>query len=232
MAELTYERVYIRRQGRMTRAQSRALLTLLERYRVPMTDSTFDWAAEFGRRAPLLVEIGFGMGHALLDAAQRHPEWNCVGIEVYRPGIGALLNAVAAAQLTNVRIVEGDARQVLGKMIEPASLHRLMVFFPDPWPKSKHHKRRLVNEAFAALSASRLAVDGQLLVATDWDHYAEAMLQVLDAEAGMENLAGPGQFAQRAAERPITRFEARGVGLGHRVWDLVYRRRAAATETR
>jgi tRNA (guanine-N7-)-methyltransferase len=232
VAELTPGRVYIRRQGRMTRAQSRALVTLLERYRIPMTETPFDWAARFGRQAPLVIEIGFGMGHALLDAAQLHPEWDFVGIEVYRPGIGAFLNAIAAAELNNVRIIEGDAREVLRKMVEPGRLKRLMVFFPDPWPKSKHHKRRLVNDEFAALSASRLACDGHLLIATDWEHYAAAMLQVLDAEPGLENVAGPGQFARRADERPVTRFEARGVGLGHQVWDLAYRRRAAAIETR
>lgn len=210
----------------MTRAQARALATLLDRYRVPISATVVDWTAQFGRDAPLLLEIGFGMGHALIDAAQRHPEWNCVGVEVYRPGIGALLNGLAAAQLTNVRIVEGDAREVLTSMIEPDALHRLLVFFPDPWPKSKHHKRRLVNADFAALAASRLAPDGQLLAATDWEQYAHAMLAVLDAERALENLAGAGRFAARSEERPITRFEARGTALGHPVWDLAYRKRA------
>ena len=155
MAELSQSRVYIRRQGRMTRAQARALQTLLERYRVPVTAGDASWATRFGRDAPLAVEIGFGMGHALLATAQSHPDWNCVGIEVYRPGIGALLNHVDAARLENVRIIEGDARVALASLFDANSLHRVMVFFPDPWPKSKHHKRRLINAEFAALVASR-----------------------------------------------------------------------------
>jgi tRNA (guanine-N7-)-methyltransferase len=145
---------------------------------------------------------------------------------VYRPGIGAVLNAIDAAQLTNIRIIEGDAREVLTGMVGPAQLRRLIVFFPDPWPKSKHHKRRLVNAEFAALAASRLADDGQLLIATDWAHYAEAILAVLDAEPGLENVSGPGCYSERANERPMTRFEARGAGLGHAVWDVAYRRRS------
>jgi len=224
-------RVYIRRQGRTTRAQARALATLLDRYQLPVTDTLVDWTTAFGRAAPLLLEIGFGMGHALIDGAERHPDWNCVGVEVYRPGIGALLNAISAAQLTNIRLIEGDARHVLAKMVGAQQLHRLIVFFPDPWPKSKHHKRRLVNDEFAALAASRLADDGRLLIATDWAHYAAAMLAVLDAEPTLSNVCGPGRFAERAVERPTTRFEARGAGLGHAVWDLAYRRRSA-TETR
>jgi tRNA (guanine-N7-)-methyltransferase len=223
VAQLT--RVYIRRKGRMTRAQARALATLLDRYQLPISAAAADWITVFGRTAPLLIEIGFGMGHALIDAAQRHPEWNCVGVEVYRPGIGAVLNAIDAAQLTNVRIIEGDARDVLRGMVGTAELHRLIVFFPDPWPKAKHHKRRLVNADFAALAASRLTDDGRLLIATDWAHYAEAMLAVLDAEPGLENVSGPGNYSERANERPMTRFEARGAGLGHDVWDLAYRRR-------
>jgi tRNA (guanine-N7-)-methyltransferase len=221
---LNTDRVYIRRQGRMTRAQARALIELMPRYSVPLSESVGDWATVFERHAPLALEVGFGMGHALLDAAQRHPQWNWLGIEVYRPGIGALLNGVVAAGLTNVRIVEADARRVLAQMIESDSLRRLVVLFPDPWPKSKHHKRRLISVEFAALAASRLAVDGDLLLATDWADYAEQMLAVLDAEPGLRNCAGAGCYAPRSDERRQTRFEARGVSLGHRVWDLAYRR--------
>ncbi len=211
----------------MTRGQARALATLFDRYRIPLGDAVVDWSLPFERTAPLLIEIGFGMGHALLDAAQRHPDWNCVGIEVYRPGIGALLNAVESAGLNNVRVVEGDARTVLTRMVAPRSLHRLLVFFPDPWPKTKHHKRRLVNSDFAALAASRLTDDGQLLVATDWAQYADTMLMTLDTRPELQNIAGAGRFAPRAEERPITRFESRGVGLGHGVWDLAYCRALA-----
>ena len=209
----------------MTVAQARALRELLERYRIALSSEPIDWAAHFGRTAPLVLEIGFGMGHALFETAQRHPEWNCLGVEVYRPGIGALLNAVEAARLTNVRVIEGDARAVLANMMPEGTLHRLIVFFPDPWPKSKHHKRRLINAEFATLAAQRLAAGGELLIATDWEHYADAMQVVLDAEPGLENVAGLGQFAARNEERPTTRFEARGVRLGHQVWDLAYRKR-------
>jgi len=225
LAQLTQGRVYIRRQGRMTVAQARALRELLDRYQIPVSTEPADWDAHFGRRAPLVLEIGFGMGHALLETAQRHPDWNCLGVEVYRPGIGALLNSAEAAGLSNVRVIEGDAREVLANMITEGTLHRVMVFFPDPWPKSKHHKRRLINPEFAALVAQRLSANGELLAATDWEHYAEAMRDVLDAEPDLENLAGAGQFATRDEERPTTRFEARGVRLGHHVWDLAYRKR-------
>ncbi|MCX7065605.1 MAG: tRNA (guanosine(46)-N7)-methyltransferase TrmB [Proteobacteria bacterium] len=232
MAQLNQSRVYIRRQGRMTRAQSRGLATLLGQYQVSTSATSVCWETLFGRAAPLCMEVGFGMGHALLATAQQHPEWNCIGVEVYRPGIGALLNALDAAQLENVRIVEGDARAVLADSVEPASLHRVMVFFPDPWPKSKHHKRRLVNAEFAALVASRLAADGELLLASDWEHYAQGMQAVLDAEPDLENLAGTGHFVARNDERPTTRFEARGLRLGHQVWDLAYRRREDVTGNR
>ena len=232
MAQLTQGRVYIRRQGRMTRAQARALQRLLGRYQISSATGEAPWATHFGRDAPLVVEIGFGMGHALLATAQRHPDWNCVGIEVYRPGIGALLNAIDAARVENIRIVEGDAREALATLFGAGALHRVMVFFPDPWPKSKHHKRRLINAGFAALIASRLAPEGQLHLATDWEHYALAMRTVLDAQPSLENLAGPGKFAVRSDERPTTRFEARGVRLGHPVSDLLYRRGAAVTGTR
>ena len=227
LAQLTSQlkgRVYIRRQGRMTHAQARALKTLLERYHVAMSASPEDWPSRFGREAPLLLEVGFGMGHALLATAQLHPEWNCIGVEVYRPGIGALLNGIADAELENVRVIEGDARDVLANMFAEGTLRRVAVFFPDPWPKSKHHKRRLINAEFAVLVASRLVRGGDLQVATDWEHYAQSMRSVLDAERGLENIAGPGQFASRNDERPTTRFEARGVRLGHQVWDLAYRR--------
>ncbi len=209
----------------MTQAQARALGAPLERYRIPMSETVVPWSSIFAREAALCLEIGFGMGHALVATAQRHPEWNCVGVEVYRPGIGALVNAVADAELDNVRIIEGDARDVLTNMVAELLLHRVWIFFPDPWPKSKHHKRRLINAEFAALVASRLAPQGQLQVATDWQHYAEAMRAVLDEEPGLVNVVGAGLFAAPNDERVTTRFEARGVRLGHRVWELTYSRR-------
>jgi tRNA (guanine-N7-)-methyltransferase len=211
----------------MTRAQARALETLWPRYRVEVSPVPFDWAQAFGRTAPLFVEVGFGMGHALIATAQAHPDWNCVGIEVYRPGIGAVLNAIETHRLENVRIVEGDARGVFANMIVEGTVRRVDVYFPDPWPKSKHHKRRLINAEFVALVTARLQAGGELRVATDWQPYAEEIRTVLDAEAALENLADDGAFAPRAAEeRPTTRFEARGTRLGHSIWDFAYRRRA------
>ena len=209
----------------MTRAQARALETLWPRYRIDVAPVAIDWSHAFGRSAPLFVEIGFGMGHALLATARAHPDWNCIGIEVYRPGIGAVLNAVEAAGLANVRLIEGDARDVLANMLVENALHRIAIYFPDPWPKAKHHKRRLINAEFVALAASRLEEGAELHLATDWQNYAEEMRTVLDAEPTLENLAGVGAFAPRNAERPTTRFEARGERLGHHVWDFSYRRR-------
>ena len=183
MAQLIPSRVYIRRQGRMTRAQARAVgdaarsLSVSSAARIVM-DNPLRPRSTVGRRS------GFRNGSCVLATAQRYPDWNCVGIEVYRPGIGALLNAIDAAGLANVRIIEGDARHALANLFGTNSLHRVMVFFPDPWPKSKHHKRRLINAEFAALVANRLAPDGQLQLATDWEHYAMAMRAVLDAEPG------------------------------------------------
>lgn len=210
----------------MTRAQARALVELAPRYQLPLSETVCDWAAAFGRDAPLAMEVGFGMGHALCDAAARHPGWNWIGVEVYRPGIGALSIALQAAALDNVRVVEADARRVLAQMVAPDSLERVVVLFPDPWPKSKHHKRRLVNADFATLVASRLKPGAEIELATDWGDYAEQMLSVLDAEPELANVAGPGRFAPSSDERRPTRFETRGIRLGHRVWDLVYRARA------
>jgi tRNA (guanine-N7-)-methyltransferase len=224
LSDRSADRVYIRRQGRVTRAQARALVELAPRYQLPLSETVCDWAAAFGRDAPLAMEVGFGMGHALCEAAARHRDWNWIGVEVYRPGIGALMNALEAAELDNVRIIEADARRVLAQMVAPASLERVVALFPDPWPKAKHHKRRLVNADFAALVTSRLVHGGELKLATDWADYAEQMLALLDAEPGLVNGAGPGRFAPPGHERSPTRFEARGIRLGHRVWDLVYRR--------
>jgi len=224
VARLNQSRVYIRRQGRMTRAQARALATLWPRYRIELAIERIDWSLPFGRTAPLFVEIGFGMGHALLATARVHSDWNCVGIEVYRPGIGAVLNAIEAERLANVRIVEGDARAVFANMMTEGMLHRAAIYFPDPWPKSKHHKRRLINAEFVALIGSRLQSGAELHLATDWQDYAEEMRRVLDAEPALESLT-VGAYAPRDAERPTTRFEARGERLGHAVWDFAYRRR-------
>jgi tRNA (guanine-N7-)-methyltransferase len=217
-----HERFYIRRRGRMTRAQGRALETLYDSYCLPASGPRLDPADLFGRPAPVAVEVGFGMGHALVDLATARPDWNCIGIEVYRPGIGSLLNACRARALTNVRVLEGDARAAFRERFAPQSLHRVHVFFPDPWPKARHHKRRLIEPEFARLLASRLEPGGRLLLATDWEDYAHVMLEVLNAEPGLCNLAPDAGFSPQPAERPSTRFAERGLRLGHTVYDLVF----------
>jgi tRNA (guanine-N7-)-methyltransferase len=206
----------------MTRAQARALDALYDAYVAAADGPRLDTSTLFGRAAPLAIEIGFGMGQALVALAQAHPDWNCLGVEVYRPGIGALLNACEAHRLTHVRVLEGDARQALAQRIAPRSVHRLHVFFPDPWPKARHHKRRLIEPGFAALAASRLEPGGLLLLATNWAEYAEVMRSVLNATPGLRNLAPDGGFVPQPGDRPNTRFAARGLRLGHVVYDLAY----------
>jgi len=217
---VTEGRVYIRRQGRMTRAQALALERDFDRYRLP--GAPFDAEHTFGRRAPLVLEIGFGMGHGLLAYAGAHPEVNCIGAEVYRPGIGALVAALRRSGTANVRIFEGDARHLVDTILPASSLALAMVYFPDPWPKKRHHKRRLIEPGFVSVLVSRLRPGGRLRLATDWEDYAYSMQAVLDAEPELVNEAGAGRFAERSEERPVTRFEARGLGLGHAVWDLAY----------
>jgi len=218
--EQTPGRTYLRRRGRMTRGQRRALDAghelVLTTPTVPLNLSRL-----YGREAPLGIEIGFGMGHALLDWAQQRQEWNLLGIEVYQPGIGALLLGAERDGLSNLRVLEGDAEQAFDNALEPASVDEVRIFFPDPWPKKRHHKRRLVQPAFVSTLASRLKPGGRLLLATDWQPYAEWMLEVLEAESALENDAGSG-YASRADQRVVTRFEARGTRLGHEVWDLAF----------
>lgn len=213
----------------MTRGQRRALTELASRY---CLNPPVDWSETFGRAAPLGVEIGFGMGHALLAWAQQQRDWNLVGIEVYQPGIGALLLGAEQAELENLRVLEGDAERALAEAFAPQSLAEVRIFFPDPWPKLRHHKRRIIQPAFVNLLASRLREGGRLLLATDWQPYAEWMLSVLEAESQLINLAGRGCYAERADQRPVTRFEARGQRLGHAVWELAYQRNRSINESR
>lgn len=170
------------------------------------------------------MEIGFGNGENLLQLALSHPEWNLLGVEVHRPGIGRLLLALETAEISHVRLLQADAMEILRHHLRPASLQGLILLFPDPWPKQRHHKRRLVQPEFAALAAGALAVGGLLQMATDWQDYAEQMLRVMDAAPEFLNLAGVDQFAPRQPDRPLTRFERRGQNLGHDVWELLYRR--------
>jgi len=217
-------RSYVLRQGRISSAQTRALESLHPRYGVPYRDALLDARAVFGRDAPLIVEIGSGMGETTALIAAGHPEIDYLAIEVHAPGVGSLLKRIDETGLENLRVIRHDALDVLARMIPDAGLAGIHLFFPDPWPKKRHHKRRLVQPAFAALAARKLASGGYLHAATDWRDYAMQMLEVLSAETLIENTA-PG-FAPRPAYRPLTKFERRGLTLGHEVFDLVFRRRS------
>jgi tRNA (guanine-N7-)-methyltransferase len=216
-------RSYVLRAGRMGPGQARALTELGPRFLLPAKAAPLDAGKVFGRHAPLVVEIGFGMGQATASIAAAWPERDFIGIEVHPPGVGALLRRIEQAGLRNLRIVQHDAVDVLEARIAPATLAAVHVFFPDPWPKKKHHKRRLIQPAFVALVASRLAPGGTLHCATDWQPYAEQMLAVLATEPLLVNTADG--YAPRPAYRPRTKFELRGLNLGHGVWDLVFSRR-------
>ena len=216
-------RSFVTRAGRLTDAQQRALIELWPRYGVPFDGMPLDLDALFGRRAARVVEIGFGNGAHLAQLAASHPDQDYLGVEVHRPGVGRLLLAIEERGLTNLRIVCHDAVAVLEDEIAPSSLDEVLILFPDPWPKKRHHKRRLIQAAFAAMLAARLKPGGVLRHATDWQPYALHMLEVLDGLPQLANVAAPERFMARPAERARTRFEARGERLGHAVWDLAYR---------
>ena len=215
-------RSYVLRQGRFSRGQQRAYESLLPRYGIAFQAAPLDFAHAFGRRAPVVVEVGFGMGETTARIAAEHPGVDYLAIEVHSPGVGSLLKQLDEGGLSNVRIVAHDAVEVLREMVPEGSLAGMHIFFPDPWPKKRHHKRRLVQPDFAALAASRLVPGGYLHVATDWQEYAEHVLQVLGATPGLANTAEA--FAPRPATRPETKFERRGLKLGHGVWDIVFTR--------
>jgi tRNA (guanine-N7-)-methyltransferase len=209
----------------MSNAQKRAYAQLLGRYALAYSPRPLDFEAVFGRAAPTILEIGCGMGETTSAIAQAHPHSNYLGVEVHSPGVGSLLKLIEENRLTNLRIIQHDAVEVVEQMIAPESLGGVHVFFPDPWPKKRHHKRRLIQAAFVRLLASRLTAGGYLHLATDWQDYSEQMLSVLTSEPLLENTAAA--FAPRPEYRPATKFELRGVRLGHRVWDLVFRRIAS-----
>jgi tRNA (guanine-N7-)-methyltransferase len=217
-------RSFVLRQGRLTHGQQRALDTLWEHYGIAACDTPLDLDSVFGRHAPRTLEIGFGNGAALASMAAAHPERDYLGIEVHRPGVGALLLTLEKQGLENVRVISADAVAVLRSAIPDESLAAVHVYFPDPWPKLRHHKRRLIQAPFVELIARKLQAGGYLHMATDWEDYAQHMLDVLEVAPGFCNSAGAGQFSPRPEERPLTRFEQRGQRLGHRVWDLIYTR--------
>ncbi len=219
-------RSYVLRGGRLGPGQQRALAVWGPRFVLPWQAEAPDWAQVFGRMAPRVLEIGFGMGDATAAVAQAMPEHDFIGVEVHEAGVGALLKHLGERSLTNVRILRHDAVDVLHTMIAPGSLAGIHVWFPDPWPKKRHHKRRLIQSPFVAQLAARLAPGGYLHCATDWQPYAEQMLHVLAAEALLRNSAcDPSGYAGRPTWRPLTRFEQRGLRLGHGVWDLLFARR-------
>nr|WP_315196363.1 tRNA (guanosine(46)-N7)-methyltransferase TrmB [uncultured Aquabacterium sp.] len=217
-------RSFVMRAGRTTEGQARALADLGPRFVLPYTERLLDFQAVFGRQAPVVLEIGFGMGDATAKIAEVLPETDFIGCEVHEPGVGALLKQIGERELTNLRIVQDDAVQVLKHMIPPASLAGVHIFFPDPWHKKRHHKRRLIQPGFVADLLAHLAPGGYLHCATDWEPYAQQMLEVLSAEPGLVNTAEG--YAEKPAYRPLTKFENRGLRLGHGVWDLVFRKPA------
>ena len=215
-------RSFVVRAGRMGPGQSRALAALGPRFLLPFAPEPMAFTKQFGRDAPRVLEIGFGMGDATATIAGAMPGTDFIGVEVHTPGVGALLKRIGELELANLRLIQHDAVDVLEQMIPPGSLAGVHVFFPDPWHKKKHNKRRLIQPDFVRLLASRLAPGGYLHCATDWQPYAEQMLEVLSGEAALCNTA-PG-FAPKPDYRPLTKFENRGLKLGHGVWDLVFRR--------
>lgn len=217
-------RSFVVRAGRMGSGQKKALDTLSPQFVLPYSSTLLDPSQVFGRTAPWVLEIGFGMGDATAAMAQSAPEKDFLGVEVHTPGVGALLKHLGEKSLTNVRIIQHDAVEVLTHMIRPGALSAVHIFFPDPWHKKRHHKRRLVQQPLVALLASRLAKGGILHCATDWEPYAMQMMEVLQAEPLLRNTAEG--FAPRPDVRPLTKFENRGLRLGHGVWDLVFERTA------
>ncbi|CAN5343982.1 tRNA (guanosine(46)-N7)-methyltransferase TrmB [soil metagenome] len=210
-------RSYVQREGRMTPAQRRALDTLLPGYGVPPGETPLDLDALFGRRAPRWLEIGFGNGECLIETARTHPDRDYLGIEVHRPGIGHLLLAIDKHEVSNIRIVPGDAAEVLEQQIANRALNGINIFFPDPWPKKRHHKRRLIQRPFLELLERKLAPGGLLHVATDWENYALQIGEVLSARSRLCPADAP-------PARPHTKFEKRGRRLGHEVWEFVFTR--------
>jgi tRNA (guanine-N7-)-methyltransferase len=220
-------RSFVLRAGRMTDGQQRALERLWPQFGLEPAAAYCDLAALFGRVAPRVVEIGFGNGANLIRMASERPDVDFLGIEVHRPGVGRVLLEIERLGLRNVRVSNHDAVEVVGQQLPEGCLDEVLVLFPDPWHKKRHHKRRLLNAPFVALLASRLKPAGLLRAATDWEPYASAMLEVFDGCALLENTAAEGGYVPRPESRQPTRFEQRGERLGHGVWDLAYRRRAA-----
>lgn len=220
-------RSFVTRAGRVSTGQARALEELGPKFTLPYAKEALDIDAAFGRQAPTIFEIGFGMGETSAKIAGLMPEKNFIGVEVHTPGVGSLLKLIGENELSNMRIIQHDAVEVLNNMIPPASLDGVHVYFPDPWHKARHNKRRLIQGPMVALLSSRLKPGGYIHCATDWEEYAVQMLEVLSAEPTIKNTATDiSGYAERPDYRPITKFETRGIRLGHGVWDLVFEKKA------
>jgi tRNA (guanine-N7-)-methyltransferase len=219
-------RSYVLRQGRMSEAQRRAYEDALAHWGIAYAPAPLDLAAAFGRNAPTILEIGFGMGRTTAEIAAAHPQNNYLGVEVHTPGVGSLLKEIQTRGLDNIRLIQHDAVEVLTHMLADGTLAGIHIYFPDPWPKKRHHKRRLIQSELVALLVRKLAPGGYLHCATDWEDYALQMLEVLNAEAGLKNTADG--FAPRPQWRPVTKFEQRGLKLGHGVWDLLFEKPLSA----
>ncbi len=217
-------RSFVMRAGRTTLGQEKALQEVWPIFGLEVKDGLIDFCEVFGREAPTVLEIGFGMGESLVSMAKAAPEMNFIGIEVHKPGVGRLLSRIAEENLTNIRIYAEDAIEVLADCIPDNSLHTLQLFFPDPWHKKKHHKRRIVQADFAQTIKAKLLVDGCFHMATDWQNYAEHMMEIMEQAAGFSNKAGANNYSPQPETRPVTKFQRRGEKLGHGVWDLIYLR--------
>ena len=216
-------RSYVLRQGRVSNAQQRCYDSLMPQYGIPYSAHTLDLDTAFGRNAPKILEIGFGMGESTATIAAAHPETDYLAIEVHTPGVGSLLKQIEENKLSNIRIIQHDAVEVLRDMLADDTLDGAHIFFPDPWHKTRHNKRRLIQPPFVAQLVKKLKPGGYLHVATDWQDYAEQVLAVLSAEPLLQNTAA--NYAPRPDYRPLTKFEQRGLRLGHGVWDLVFLRK-------
>lgn len=217
-------RSFVRREGRLTKGQQRALTELFPQYGIRLAQHELDLDHLFGRHVPRVLEIGFGNGASLAELASQHSENDYLGIEVHRPGVGNLLLQIEKQGLTNIRVSNDDAVEVLEQQIPDGSLDAVYLFFPDPWHKKKHHKRRIVQPAFVQLLRRKLKPDGIFHMATDWENYAQHMLEVMTQAEGFVNLAGTGNYSPRPDYRPLTKFEQRGQRLGHGVWDLIFKK--------
>jgi tRNA (guanine-N7-)-methyltransferase len=215
-------RSYVLRSGRKTESQQRAYEMLWPRFGLRTIDGIPASLSPDGHTGEVVLEIGFGMGDSLAEMASCHPETFFIGIEVHKPGVGRLMNLAEERGISNLRIYAEDALEVLEKSVPDHRLSKVQLFFPDPWPKKKHHKRRIVQPSFARLVQKKLRPGGVLHMATDWQNYAEQMMEVMSQTEGFANVAGPGQFSPRPSSRPATKFEQRGLKLGHGVWDLLF----------